>query len=158
MTLFPERGPRAPACPAPVRTAMIRYAGRARARGDSVVVLVTMLTFVLLSRLPGDAAASRLGEAARIRRNAAYQEFVEELNLNQPLPLRYFNWLTSALRGDLGLSMRTDQPVWETIIGRFPVTLELGLLRWGWPSSSASRSASSRHESRTRSSTTPRPS
>jgi peptide/nickel transport system permease protein len=109
---------------------MIRYAGRRVLVAIPVVVLVTMLTFVLLSRLPGDAAASRLG-VERGFDEAAYQEFVEKLNLNQPLPLRYFTWLTSALRGDLGLSMRTDQPVWETIVNRFPVTLELGLLALG---------------------------
>src|SRR5438093_1359177 len=47
--------------------------------------------------------------------------------LDQPLPLQYWNWLTSLLRGDAGYSIRTGRPVFLEIAQRLPATLELAL-------------------------------
>ena len=47
--------------------------------------------------------------------------------LDKPLPVQYIVWLQHAVRGDLGRSLRTRQPVSEAIIERLPATLELGL-------------------------------
>src|SRR5207247_924233 len=47
--------------------------------------------------------------------------------LDQPLPLQYWNWLTSLLRGDAGYSIRTGRPVFIEIAQRLPATLELAL-------------------------------
>src|SRR5205814_9575157 len=49
-----------------------------------------------------------------------------ELGLDQPLPVRYVRWLGHAVRGDLGTSIRTKQPVSEAIRERLTVTLWLG--------------------------------
>jgi peptide/nickel transport system permease protein len=50
------------------------------------------------------------------------------LGLDRPLHVQYLHWLGKALRGDLGTSLWTKNPVLEEILYRFPVTLELGLL------------------------------
>jgi peptide/nickel transport system permease protein len=51
-----------------------------------------------------------------------------ELGLDQPLLVQYLVWLSHVLRGDLGRSIRTNQPVIEAIMQRLPVTLELTIL------------------------------
>jgi len=48
--------------------------------------------------------------------------------LDDPLPLQYVRWLGQALRGDLGTSIRTREPVREMIISRVPITGQLALL------------------------------
>src|SRR3989454_8821774 len=51
--------------------------------------------------------------------------FRVRLGLDRPLVAQYAAWLGRALRGDLGRSLRTSQPVAEAILERLPVTLEL---------------------------------
>jgi peptide/nickel transport system permease protein len=51
-----------------------------------------------------------------------------QLGLDKPIPVQYGVWLTKALTGDLGRSIRTNQPVAEAISERLPVTVELALL------------------------------
>ncbi len=48
--------------------------------------------------------------------------------MNRPLPVQYVEWLTRAVRGDLGRSIQYDLPVAELIVTRLPVTLPLALL------------------------------
>lgn len=50
-----------------------------------------------------------------------------QLGLDAPLPVRYARWLGSALRGDLGTSLRSGSPVGSDLVDRFPATLELSL-------------------------------
>jgi peptide/nickel transport system permease protein len=51
-----------------------------------------------------------------------------ELGLDQPLAVQYVRWASNALHGDLGRSIRTNQPVTEAIVSRLPVTIELSLV------------------------------
>ena len=51
----------------------------------------------------------------------------EKFNLNDSLPQQYINWITGMLRGDFGLDFKYQQPVWDLIVGRLPVTLSLTL-------------------------------
>lgn len=51
----------------------------------------------------------------------------EKFNLNNSLPQQYINWITGMLRGDFGLDFKYQQPVWDLIVGRLPVTLSLTL-------------------------------
>jgi len=56
-------------------------------------------------------------------------EFIrEKYRLNDPVPVQYFAWLGQVLRGNLGQSIRTNQPVTELILEKLPVTVELSLL------------------------------
>jgi peptide/nickel transport system permease protein len=88
------------------------------------VLLVSMIAFSLLLLLPGDAAIAILGEQ-RGRDQEAYERLRHELGLDRPLPLQYLDWLGKALRGNLGTSIRTQEPVWSGIRARLPATLWL---------------------------------
>lgn len=90
-----------------------------------VVLLVTMAVVVLMSLAPGSAAQVILGEAATPQ---AVAELNAKLGLDQPLWSQYLSWLGDAVRGDLGESPVTGQPVTEAIIERLPVTLQLAVM------------------------------
>jgi peptide/nickel transport system permease protein len=87
-----------------------------------VLLCVTFLSFLMINLLPGDTAE-------KLCAGAGGQECVdqkrEELNLDDPIPVRYAAWLGDAVTGDLGSSARNQQPVWEALTERLPVTIEL---------------------------------
>lgn len=85
-----------------------------------------MLTFGLLSLVPGDPAIAVIGQNNMTPE--LLEEVREELGLNDPLPLRYANWLGDAVTGDLGRSERLNQNVSDTLRERLPVTLEIMVL------------------------------
>src|SRR5512136_380973 len=90
-----------------------------------VLALVSLIVFTIIHLTPGDPALIMLGEEATPQALAALRH---ELGLDQPLPVQYLVWLSHVLRGDLGRSIRTNQPVIEAIMQRLPVTLELTIL------------------------------
>lgn len=90
-----------------------------------VVLLVTLAVVVLMSLAPGSVAQVILGEAAT---PDAVAELNAKLGLDQPLWSQYLSWLGDAVRGDLGESPVTSQPVTEAIIERLPVTLQLAVM------------------------------
>jgi peptide/nickel transport system permease protein len=90
----------------------------------AVLLAVTFASFCMVSLLPGDIVTSVLGQNATEAERAAARQ---ELHLDDPLPLRYARWLGNAVRGDLGVSYRTKQPVAEALGQRIWVTLELVL-------------------------------
>ena len=53
---------------------------------------------------------------------------VSEFNLDRPLLVRYASWLLDALQGDLGSSIRNGEPVFDIIVHRLPISLELALV------------------------------
>lgn len=92
-----------------------------------VVVLfcVTLVTFVIVNILPGDIAIVILGTLATPQDIAGLRA---DLGLDRPMLVRYFDWLGSALSGDLGRSYRNGEPVAQAIADRLPVSLELMIL------------------------------
>ncbi len=89
------------------------------------LVFVSMLIFGLQQLLPGDPAMILAGEE-QDPNVVAYLR--TKLHLDEPLPVRYAYWVGGVLRGDLGESIRTQQPVLKLILQKLPVTLELALL------------------------------
>jgi len=85
---------------------------------------VTVLTFLFIRLIPGDAIAARLGTSTALtpEQLASLRAY---FGLDQPLHQQYWNWLTSLLRGDFGYSIRTGRPVLVEIMERLPATLEL---------------------------------
>ena len=75
-----------------------------------VVVLfcVTLLTYMIVNILPGDVAIVILGSLATPQDIAGLRA---DLGLDRPMLVRYFDWLGSALSGDLGRSYRNGEPV-----------------------------------------------
>ena len=89
------------------------------------LVFVSMLIFGLQQLLPGDPAVILAGEE-RDANVVAYLH--KKLHLDDPLPVRYAYWVGGVLRGDLGESVRTQQPVLDLVAQKLPVTIELALL------------------------------
>ncbi|MDQ2786169.1 MAG: ABC transporter permease, partial [Chloroflexota bacterium] len=88
-----------------------------------VALLVSIIIFTLLRLTPGDPIRVLLGEDPDPTTIATLRH---EYGLDQPIPIQYVNWIGRFLRGDMGRSLRTRQPVSEAIFTRLPATLELG--------------------------------
>lgn len=89
-----------------------------------VLLGVATLVFSLIHLIPGDPAQAILGEAAT---PADIAELRGRLGLDRPLLEQYGAFLASVAKGDLGQSMRTSEPVTDTILERMPATAELAL-------------------------------
>ncbi|MGZ5272124.1 MAG: ABC transporter permease [Ramlibacter sp.] len=89
------------------------------------LVLVSMLIFGLQQLLPGDPAVILAGEEQDPQVIAYLRQ---KMHLDQPLPVRYAYWVSGVLHGDLGESVRNQQPVRELVAQKLPVTLELAVL------------------------------
>lgn len=89
------------------------------------LVFVSMLIFGLQQLLPGDPAQILAGEDQSPELIAHLRE---KMHLDESLPVRYFYWVKGVLHGDLGESVRTQQPVLELILQKLPVTAELAVL------------------------------
>lgn len=87
-----------------------------------VLLCVTLLTFLIVNILPGDVAIAILGSLATPQDIAGLRA---DLGLDRPILVRYFDWLGSALTGDLGRSYRSSEPVAQAIADRLPVSLQL---------------------------------
>jgi peptide/nickel transport system permease protein len=89
------------------------------------LLFVTMLIFGLQQLLPGDPAIVLAGEEQDPNVIAFLRE---KMHLDEPLPMRYLYWMSGVVQGDLGESIRSQQPVLELILQKLPVTIELALL------------------------------
>ena len=89
------------------------------------LVFVSMLIFGLQQLLPGDPAKILAGEE---QDPSVVAYLHKKLHLDEPLLVRYAWWVGGVLRGDLGDSIRSQQPVRELIAQKLPVTVELAVL------------------------------
>ncbi len=90
-----------------------------------VFVGVTLVTFVLMQIVPGDPVALLMEEKMATVDPAAARLIRAKWGLDDPVPLQYLKYLRNALRGDLGVSYRTDQDVLASILDRVPASAEL---------------------------------
>jgi len=90
-----------------------------------VVFGVTLMTFMLSRIIPGDPARMLVGQRAT---EETLQQVRQQLGLDQPVWVQYFQYMKDLLAGDLGMSIRTQKPVVDDLIAFFPATLELALL------------------------------
>lgn len=91
----------------------------------SVLVLfgVSVLVFSVIHLVPGDVTMAILGRQRVSEEKVA--ELREQLGLNDPLYVQYGRYLSNALRGDLGKSIRTNMPVSQAIAEQLPSTVAL---------------------------------
>ena len=89
------------------------------------VFLVSVLIFTLQQLLPGDPAVAMAGED-RDPNVIAYLR--AKFHLDEPIPVRYLYWAKGVLHGDLGDSVRIQEPVTQLILEKLPVTIELAAL------------------------------
>lgn len=101
---------------------MGRFLARRLVLTIPVLLGVATLVFSLIHLIPGDPAQAMLGEAAP---QADVEELRRQLGLDRPLVEQYGVFLSGLVRGDLGTSLRTGQPVTEQIVERMPATFEL---------------------------------
>jgi peptide/nickel transport system permease protein len=104
---------------------LLRFVFRRLLLALPVFIGVTLVTFVLMYVVPGDPVAVMVEEKMASTDPTAARLFREKWGLNDPLPLQYLTFLWNAARGDLGLSYRSEQPVLESILERFPATAAL---------------------------------
>jgi len=103
---------------------VIRYLGIRILSAIPTMLGVSLLTFLFIRLIPGDAIAARLGTSTALTPDqlASLRAY---FGLDRPLPLQYWDWMSSLLRGDAGYSIRTGRPVLVEIAERLPATLEL---------------------------------
>lgn len=82
----------------------------------------SLITFVMLEYVPGNAAEQLLGAEATVEQVAQLES---KLSLDRPAWRRYTDWLLGVLRGDFGKSLASGQSVKAVLVERLPVTLEL---------------------------------
>ncbi len=97
----------------------------------ATILVVSFVTFMMVNLLPGDPINALVPPESQND-----QEFVEQLReefgLNDPMMVRYANWLGDAVTGDLGKSVITSQSVAGEIWRRLPITAELALVSIGF--------------------------
>ena len=101
---------------------MLNYFLKRLAALVPTVFFVTLIIFGLQQLLPGDAALILAGEE-QDPEVIAYLK--KKMHLDETLPVRYAYWIGGVLQGDLGESLRIQEPVLELIKDKLPVTLQL---------------------------------
>lgn len=92
----------------------------------AVLLIVSFGVFLMVALIPGDPAVAILGEG---RPPAQYDALRQELGLNDPVLMRYLDWLGGAVTGDLGHSIMPPQtPVAERLLAALPVSLQLAAM------------------------------
>ena len=92
--------------------------------GLVTLLVITILISLALEALPGDFAEQRLGQSATPETIAAIRD---QLGLNQPIHVRYLQWLGNFLQGDMGISLSNSRPVAELLASRLGNTLFLAV-------------------------------
>ena len=89
------------------------------------LVLVSVIVFAGVRAIPGDPARVLAGAEAD---EAGLEEIREKYGLKDSFSVQYVRWVSHAVRGDLGVSIRTRQPVAHTVATKLPITVELTVL------------------------------
>jgi peptide/nickel transport system permease protein len=87
-----------------------------------MLFLMSLVVFAIVYLIPGDPVDAMLGQDAE---RSAREALRSELGLDQPLWRQYVSWLGRVAHGDLGRSIRAQQPVRDLIVEKLPATLLL---------------------------------
>jgi peptide/nickel transport system permease protein len=90
-----------------------------------VLLLASFIVFFIIHLIPGDPVEVMLGEGRYSQET--YELLRKKMGLDEPLYIQYLHWLNRILHGDLGQSLRTQRPVLDTILERYPATIYLAL-------------------------------
>jgi peptide/nickel transport system permease protein len=89
--------------------------------------MVSVIVFVLMRMIPGDALVAKLGDSG-VASEEDIAAFEAEHGLDDPLVVQYFRWLGQLLTGDLGESIYTGESIATSIKRAAPVSIQLGIL------------------------------
>ena len=101
---------------------MLSYTVRRVLQAIPVMLGIVTITFLLTDAIPGDPVSIMLGPSPSAEQAAAIRA---KYGLDQPLYVRYVNYLADVVQGDLGRSLYFGEPVTQKIMERLPVTLLL---------------------------------
>lgn len=104
---------------------MLSFIGRRLLIAIPTILLVSIFVFGLQKLLPGDPILALAGEE---RDPEVIEALREKYHLNDPVIVQYAYWLGNAVQGDLGISLRTNQPVLKLIGQKLPVTIQLAAM------------------------------
>src|SRR3984893_56709 len=104
---------------------MLRYALRRILALVPVLIGVSVIVFLFLHLIPGDSASAILGEHATAD---AITQLRAAYGLDQPWPQQYLLFMGHILHGDLGRSIRSNNPVTTELMQRLPATAELTIV------------------------------
>jgi peptide/nickel transport system permease protein len=104
---------------------MLNYLLQRLATIVPTLFFVSVLIFGLQQLLPGDPAIALAGED---RDPSVVAYLRAKFHLDEPLPVRYWYWLSGVLQGDLGESVRIQKPVMALILEKLPVTIQLATM------------------------------
>lgn len=107
---------------------MWEHVARRTAMMVPTLLVVSVIVFALIRAIPGDPAEIMLND---LDSDAAIAAMRIELGLDRPIPVQYVIWLGNVLTGDLGISIRTGQPVAEALFDRLGVTATITALAIG---------------------------
>ncbi len=93
------------------------------------ILIISVFVFSLQKLLPGDPVLVMAGED---RDPATIELLRAKYHLNDPVAVQYAAWLGNALHGDLGSSLRSNEPVTGLIAQKLPVTLQLAVMAIGF--------------------------
>lgn len=85
---------------------------------------IVVVVFFIVRVVPGDAASLRAGPYATEER---IQQIADQYGLNDPIATQFVDYMSGFVQGDLGVSIRTDQPVLGELMARLPASFELAV-------------------------------
>jgi peptide/nickel transport system permease protein len=106
----------------------VSYVLRRLATFPVILFGVSVLVFLAIRLVPGDAITAMLGTEAGLLTDAQRKALAVYFGIDQPWLVQYGRWIAGLVHGDLGISVTYGKPVLEVILSRFPLTLELSLL------------------------------
>lgn len=104
---------------------MIKFIGLRLLQSIPTIMIVSLIIFSLQKLMPGDPALIMAGEDSD---PAVIEQLRARYNLDKPIPVQYFIWLSDVMRGDFGTSLRLNENVSTLILQKFPVTLQLSVM------------------------------
>jgi len=102
---------------------MIQYIYRRLLQSIPVLIGISVLTFAMLHLVPGDPVLIFAGDKPLTPERAA--EIRHQLGLDRPVSVQYWDYISHAVRGDLGVGLRSRRPVVDSLLEALPSTLEL---------------------------------
>jgi len=102
---------------------MLNYISQRLLQAIPVLIGISLLTFAMLHLVPGDPVLIFAGDKPITEERAA--QIRHQLGLDRPLWVQYWDYASHALRGDLGVGLRSQRPVRDSILEVLPSTLQL---------------------------------
>src|SRR5438105_6607592 len=108
---------------------MTSYISQRLLQAAPVLVGISVLSFLMLHLIPGDPVQVFAGDKPLTPERAA--ELRHQYGLDRPLVVQYLDYASHAIRGDLGVALRGQRPVLDSILGVVPGTAQLTLTALG---------------------------